>query len=184
MINRYKGECHYCYQFVGAGEGIYYNGWTLCSELVYSEQRNLTTCLATYNRQSNTDFATSDEANAYERQVTDQRHAENREQVRLALVNGRIAQLATEANVRSLEQVIIKVCGSDIPVADMTWEQATAMTAELHRRINRRDSAGKLKEAKRTNTCNRCGGAGQADKWAFTGYVCYDCGGSGKFYKE
>ena len=28
--------------------------------------------------------------------------------------------------------------------------------------------------------CNRCGGAGQSDKWAYTGLVCYDCGGSGK----
>ena len=29
-------------------------------------------------------------------------------------------------------------------------------------------------------TCPRCGGAGQADKWLFTGKVCYECGGTGK----
>ena len=29
-------------------------------------------------------------------------------------------------------------------------------------------------------TCPRCGGAGEADKWAFTGRICYACGGSGK----
>ena len=29
-------------------------------------------------------------------------------------------------------------------------------------------------------TCPRCGGAGQSDKWLFTGKVCYECGGSGK----
>lgn len=29
-------------------------------------------------------------------------------------------------------------------------------------------------------TCPRCGGAGQADKWRFTGCTCYECGGSGK----
>lgn len=28
--------------------------------------------------------------------------------------------------------------------------------------------------------CERCGGAGGADKWAFTGWTCYNCGGSGK----
>ena len=28
-------------------------------------------------------------------------------------------------------------------------------------------------------TCDRCGGAGGADMWADTGYVCYKCGGSG-----
>ena len=28
--------------------------------------------------------------------------------------------------------------------------------------------------------CSRCGGAGGADKWQFTGWKCYNCGGSGK----
>lgn len=27
--------------------------------------------------------------------------------------------------------------------------------------------------------CDRCGGAGGADKWHFTGWTCYKCGGSG-----
>ena len=29
-------------------------------------------------------------------------------------------------------------------------------------------------------TCPRCGGAGGSDKWAFTGKICYGCGGTGK----
>src|SRR5690348_10876304 len=29
-------------------------------------------------------------------------------------------------------------------------------------------------------TCSRCGGAGGADKWAHTGFTCYDCGGTGR----
>ena len=28
--------------------------------------------------------------------------------------------------------------------------------------------------------CSRCGGAGGADKWLYTGWTCYNCGGSGK----
>lgn len=28
--------------------------------------------------------------------------------------------------------------------------------------------------------CGRCGGAGGSDKWAHTGFTCFDCGGSGK----
>lgn len=28
--------------------------------------------------------------------------------------------------------------------------------------------------------CSRCGGAGGADKWAHTGWTCYECGGHGK----
>lgn len=29
-------------------------------------------------------------------------------------------------------------------------------------------------------TCPRCAGAGAADKWMFTGRICYACGGTGK----
>lgn len=29
-------------------------------------------------------------------------------------------------------------------------------------------------------TCERCGGAGGHDKWAYTGWTCYECGGTGK----
>lgn len=28
--------------------------------------------------------------------------------------------------------------------------------------------------------CQRCGGAGGADKWSYTGWTCYQCGGTGK----
>jgi hypothetical protein len=28
--------------------------------------------------------------------------------------------------------------------------------------------------------CGRCGGAGGSDKWAHTGWTCFDCGGSGR----
>lgn len=28
--------------------------------------------------------------------------------------------------------------------------------------------------------CPRCGGLGQADKWRYTGLVCFECGGTGK----
>lgn len=31
-----------------------------------------------------------------------------------------------------------------------------------------------------TRSCGRCGGAGRSDRWAYTGYTCFDCGGSGK----
>lgn len=29
-------------------------------------------------------------------------------------------------------------------------------------------------------TCSRCGGAGGAKQWAYTGWTCYECGGTGK----
>lgn len=31
-----------------------------------------------------------------------------------------------------------------------------------------------------SHSCSRCGGAGGAEKWAHTGWTCYQCGGSGK----
>lgn len=33
---------------------------------------------------------------------------------------------------------------------------------------------------KQPRVCGRCGGAGGADKWAHTGWTCFQCGGSGK----
>ncbi|MFI5260833.1 MAG: hypothetical protein ACHQU0_03500 [Candidatus Paceibacteria bacterium] len=32
----------------------------------------------------------------------------------------------------------------------------------------------------RQERCGRCGGAGGSDKWAHTGWTCYECGGTGK----
>ena len=32
--------------------------------------------------------------------------------------------------------------------------------------------------------CDRCGGAGGADQWAYTGWTCYKCGGTGKGKSE
>ena len=33
-------------------------------------------------------------------------------------------------------------------------------------------------------SCDRCGGQGVADAWAYTGYKCYKCGGSGKQFSK
>lgn len=41
-----------------------------------------------------------------------------------------------------------------------------------------RDDAGKP-YAMVPRSCSRCGGAGRSDKWAHTGFTCFDCGGSG-----
>jgi hypothetical protein len=41
------------------------------------------------------------------------------------------------------------------------------------------DEGGKPHTYER-HRCGRCGGAGGSDKWAHTGWTCYECGGSGK----
>ena len=33
-------------------------------------------------------------------------------------------------------------------------------------------------------TCDRCGGAGGADQWKYTGWTCYECGGTGKVFAK
>ena len=33
------------------------------------------------------------------------------------------------------------------------------------------------------DTCPRCGGQGGSDAWVYTGWTCYECGGTGKAYK-
>lgn len=33
-------------------------------------------------------------------------------------------------------------------------------------------------------TCDRCGGAGGADQWKYTGWNCYKCGGTGKVFDK
>ena len=33
-------------------------------------------------------------------------------------------------------------------------------------------------------TCDRCGGAGGADQWAYTGWTCFKCGGTGKVFDK
>ena len=33
-------------------------------------------------------------------------------------------------------------------------------------------------------TCDRCGGGGGSDHWAYTGWTCYKCGGAGKIWTK
>ena len=33
-------------------------------------------------------------------------------------------------------------------------------------------------------SCDRCGGAGGADQWSYTGWTCYKCGGTGKVWDK
>lgn len=42
---------------------------------------------------------------------------------------------------------------------------------------------GKKRYVLRNAHCKRCGGAGKSDRWAFTGYVCYECNGTGNPHK-
>ena len=182
--NRYKGNCKTCGTFVPAGEGIYEQGMTTCTDTVAFVDSLYTywLCVPAYNKQTNANHTTREEAAQAEYARRDAQVADVQKTVLENLINGELVELATKANVRSLAQVITKVTGAEIAVADLNFEQATDVRHELQTRIHRKNASKVLDEYKSNNTCNRCGGAGQADKWHATGRICYKCGGSGKFY--
>lgn len=181
--NKYKGDCVSCGRFVAAREGFYFNDLT-CTEQIYLQVnfQPVTYCLPRYNAEFNTNFETVEQAYEHKTQRQDASLAEAREKVRQGLINGGLEAKAKEANVRSLAQVILKVTGAEIAIADLDWDQATDVGNELQKRIDRKATKAILDEHKATNTCNRCGGAGRADKWIRTGSVCYQCGGTGKYH--
>jgi hypothetical protein len=106
-----------------------------------------------------------------------------RESWRAELVDGgALAALAAVARVRSLDDVIVKVCGPRF-LAGLSWEHACAVRNELQARIDRRDRAAANK-ANGGASCRKCSGAGTfwqmtaGGQWADGG--CWRCGGSGK----
>lgn len=184
--NRYKGNCNTCGTFVPAGEGIYEQGMTTCTETIGITEGSMMTmwvCLPAYNAKFNTNHTTLEDA--YEEKIAkrEQAIATTQQDILEALINGGLEDYAVKANVRSLAQVISKVTGAEIAIADLNFDQATDVRNELQKRIERKNTSKVLDEFKATNTCNRCGGAGRADKWKYTGSVCYKCGGSGKYYQ-
>jgi len=183
--NFYAKDCHYCGQHVPAETGMYDCGTVSCTEIIYTlDMRSTYYCLVSYNQNHNTDFATRDDAQTAENAKHDTGIATMREEMRLALVNGELADYAARANVKSLAQVITKVTGAEIAIDALTFDQICDVRNELQTRINRKNNAKALDEWKQNDQCNRCGGAGRADKWAHTGSVCYQCGGSGKYYNK
>lgn len=183
--NRYKGECKSCGIYVGAGEGVYDCGAVHCTETVGARDSHWQlrwVCLPTYNKMHGTEFTETADAEQHRTNIESQVVAQQREESRLQMVSGQLVELAATANVKSLAQVIAKVTGAERDIADLDFEQASAVREELWKRIHRKRASAERQTYKKSNTCNRCGGAGGADKWAHTGRVCYKCGGSGKYY--
>jgi DnaJ-class molecular chaperone len=172
---------------VGAGKGFYEMGYLFCSdpvEYVKPESEygyTTTTCLHQYNLQTGESWESAHALHSHLREQDDIARAVFQEEYRLALVNGGVETLAVEANVRSLEAVVVKVLGSAMALSEMTFSEIASVRNELDRRIQAKKMKGIRQEWEREDKCPRCGGAGRADKWAFTGHVCFRCGGSGKY---
>jgi len=188
MENRFKGDCKFCGEFVGAGEGFYDGGWLFCSDPIYFSAEGGNdkfpygaSCLKQYNLVTGEFWESARARSLYLQGQNDIALAIIWEEERLALATGGLETLVKEANVRSLEAVVIKVFGSALALNEMTFEEIVLVRNELDKKIWAKKLKGVRDEWKRVNKCPRCEGAGQSENWAFSGRTCYRCLGSGKY---
>lgn len=77
-----------------------------------------------------------------------------------------------------------KIClkftdGRTIDLNEMTFSEIDKVHTEVARREDAKKAKVKREALKADGKCLRCGGAGQADQWAATGFTCYACNGTG-----
>lgn len=180
MKNRYPGDCSTCGAYVAREAGSYESGNLYCGERDFFEGRDehgntiwIDACPVRMARL--TAHLESPEGRA-EREAIDAARADQQERIRLGWIE-RIPTLATEARVRSLEQVITKVTGRTAAPADLTRDEAAAVVNELERRIDRREAA-------KDPCCRKCHGTGAYWRADGTGRYfddgCWPCNGTGK----
>ena len=152
FTNRYPGNCFNCGTHVAAGRGVYHYGDTYCTE-AHMEQT----------------IAENDAR-------IDRQQTELDERRRTIFIPGFIAELNLSND--KVADLCVKVSGKTT-IADMTTHELAALLDEFNKIKNRRDRAAEIRDLKRDGKCVRCGGAGRSSRWALTGFVCYDCNGSG-----
>ena len=153
--NNYPAHCAWCDTYIPAQRGVWSYGSTYCDA----------TCEADFDR------------NAQERRDTE-------------IETRRIFQqrLIADALRPESDATIAKVIGKATAGRHQTLDNLIDATAEdvwaVMQAVANRDRAKRNRvareEAKRTNTCRRCGGAGESDLWIATGRICYHCHGTGK----
>lgn len=88
-----------------------------------------------------------------------------------------------EANVRpaTYEKILLKASnGRTTDLNEMSYREVEKVINDISDRARAKRKKIKREALKSDGKCLRCGGAGQADKWAQTGLTCYSCNGSGK----
>lgn len=156
--NLFSGICLHCDTRVAAGAGIYNWGDTFCN---------------------------TDHLDAYGQAREAQQAAE--EHQRFILQRDKfIPAMIEELGLKS--ERVAAMCekfsdGTASTVADLSPEQAGRMLNKLGDLRYQRTRAAKGRQAKKDDKCTRCGGAGGSDRWADTGWTCYQCEGSGRYGK-
>lgn len=199
MENRYRGECAGCGRTVAARAGVYDWGVLTCGDV---EDESLDaaeraawfkwgdsvaaalcpTLFARWQRDENSPAQVAERAAAAVAAV--QALDAMREAMRAELVEGgKLAALAVVARVRSLDAVIVKICGDGACLAALSWPDAVAVRNELESRVERRERAA-FNKANGGADCRKCGGTGAfwqlggGDKYVDNG--CWRCHGTGK----
>jgi hypothetical protein len=92
-----------------------------------------------------------------------------------------IAKLHEESKVREAKiEEINKVRAAELEAKRIAYAESDEGKAEV---AARKAKAAELKK-NGLKICRRCGGAGESDKWTYTGRTCYGCGGSGYITPE
>lgn len=122
----------------------------------------------------------------YDNETSEQRSAriaKDMEDRRLGWITIFIPQCLERAKVKpaTWEKALLKITnGRTTDLNEMSYHEVEATLEEADRRACVSIMRERLTSLKSDGKCLRCGGAGQADKWAQTGLTCYSCNGSGK----
>lgn len=122
----------------------------------------------------------------YENETSEERTArinDADEMCRRNWINIWIPSWLEEANVRpaTYEKILLKASnGRTTDLNEMSYREVEKVINDISDRARAKRKKIKREALKSDGKCLRCGGAGQADKWAQTGLTCYSCNGSGK----
>lgn len=78
------------------------------------------------------------------------------------------------------QKILLKASkGRTTELNEMTCDEVAKVLSDVSDRARAKQKKVKREALKADGKCLRCGGAGQADQWAATGFTCYACNGTG-----
>ena len=179
--NKWGKDCNSCLTWVPKNAGIYDNGDVYCTEIrvVVDPLKNYAHwCCEVRATQLEASFQTPEFlAQVAEREAT-------LEAAHVLRCTVEIPQIVSDLNMRqtTLNKIVAKITGEEKVVAPelLTLVEAHQILNELGRRLDSKQRVSVVAQLKSDGKCTRCGGAGFADCWKYTGGVCYKCNGTGK----
>jgi hypothetical protein len=87
-----------------------------------------------------------------------------------------------DANLKpaTYQKILLKASkGRTTDLNEMSYREVEKVLFDVSDRARAKEKKVKREALKADGKCLRCGGAGQADNWAATGFTCYACNGTG-----